>query len=169
LFLVLHEVPCPVNQCLKNFLHLPAGTEPQIPAVLYLKHGVLILKGALLLFFQVQHETQAGIVDPTFPELAQSPCSLFFRQGICDLRQLLASARNPATGRETGFPESGAPVESRATWKPFDAGASIRRSRRFCLARMNSTRANSPYQRSGAMPGNTDPWGVAMPRFSEQH
>jgi hypothetical protein len=78
---------CPVNQRLENLIHLPAGTEPQIPAVLHLKHRVLILKPALFLLCQVQRKIQTGTVNPTLTELAQAPCSLFFRQGVCDLRQ----------------------------------------------------------------------------------
>ena len=86
--------PRPIDQRLENLIHLAAGAEPQIPAVFHLKHRILILKGALLLFFQVQGKTQAGVVDPALPELTQSPCSLFFRQGICDLRQVRGVARS---------------------------------------------------------------------------
>jgi len=77
----------PVDQRLEDLLHLPAGAEQQIPAVLHLKHGVLILKPALFLFCQIQRKTQAGTINPTLTELAQSPCSLLLRQGVCDLGQ----------------------------------------------------------------------------------
>ena len=60
----------PINQRLENLVHLPAGTEPQIPAVFQLKHRVLILKPALFLLCQVQRKTQAGTVNPTLTELA---------------------------------------------------------------------------------------------------
>ena len=44
-------------------------------AVLDLVDGILILKPAPLLFFQIQAEAQAATVDPTVADLAQSPYS----------------------------------------------------------------------------------------------
>jgi len=64
-----------------------ADLEHQVPAVLDLIVGVLILKSASLLLFQIEGETQAGGVNPTLADLAQPPYSPCFGQGVCDLRQ----------------------------------------------------------------------------------
>ena len=67
---------------------MPAGPEQQIAAVLDLENRVLVRKNAALLLFQVQREAQTGGINPTFTELAQTPCGLIPRQGVCDLRQI---------------------------------------------------------------------------------
>jgi hypothetical protein len=46
------------------------------------------MKSALFLFVQIQSKAETGGINPTLTELAQTPCSLVLRQGICDLRQL---------------------------------------------------------------------------------
>ena len=46
------------------------------------------MKGALLLLLRIQRKAEAGGINPALAELAQTPCSLVLRQGICDPRQL---------------------------------------------------------------------------------
>src|SRR5271167_3829472 len=64
----------------------PSGTAG-FAAVFDLEQGVLVLKGASLLLFQIESKTEAGGINPTLAELEQAPCNLVPRQGICDLRQ----------------------------------------------------------------------------------
>ena len=44
------------------------------------------MEPAALLFVEVEGEAHTG-VNPTLADLAQSPYSLLFGQGLCDLRQ----------------------------------------------------------------------------------
>jgi len=57
--------PAAVSQCLKHVIHLPTDVENQVPAVLDLIVGILIMKPAILFLFQVEREAQAGRIDPT--------------------------------------------------------------------------------------------------------
>ena len=78
----------PVDQRLEDLVHLPARVEQQVAAVFDLEHGVLVMKGASLLLFQIESKTEAGGINPTLAELEQAPCNLVPRQGICDFCQV---------------------------------------------------------------------------------
>src|SRR5260370_22322232 len=75
-----------VDERLKHLFHVPADRKDQVSAVLDLIVGVLITEAAALLLIEVEREAQAGI-NPTLPDLAQSPYRPFFRPGVCDLGQ----------------------------------------------------------------------------------
>src|SRR6202030_3817268 len=49
-----------VNQRLEYLLHLPAGGEQQVAAVLHLVDRVLVMKGAPLLLLRIQSKTETG-------------------------------------------------------------------------------------------------------------
>ena len=87
MLLEIEQRAAPVNQGLKHFLHASADFENQIPAVLDLVMGVLILKPASFLLLQVECEAQAGAINPTLADLVQAPYSPWLGQGICDLSQ----------------------------------------------------------------------------------
>jgi hypothetical protein len=76
-----------VDQRLKDLLHVAADFEDQIAAKLDLIVGVLITKSAAVLLLQIEHEAQAGRIDPTLADLTEPPYSPLPGQGLCDLRQ----------------------------------------------------------------------------------
>jgi hypothetical protein len=63
-----------------------ADFEDQVSTIFDLIVGVLVAEPAALLFVEVEGEAHAS-VNPTLAELAQSPYSPVFGQGVCDLRQ----------------------------------------------------------------------------------
>src|SRR5712671_2556873 len=48
---------------------------------------MLITKPAAPLLLKIEREAQTGRINPTLADLAQSPYSPLFGQGVCDLRQ----------------------------------------------------------------------------------
>ena len=62
-----------VNQGLENLIHLPAAGENQVAAVFDLIGGILVMKPAAFLLFQIQGETQATAINPTLADLTESP------------------------------------------------------------------------------------------------
>src|ERR1700757_2735192 len=75
-----------VNEGLKHLVHMPAHLEDQVSTVFDLIVGILITEPAALLLVEVEGEARTG-VNPTLADLAQSPYSPWFGQGLCDLRQ----------------------------------------------------------------------------------
>src|SRR3954454_11105054 len=75
-----------VNEGLKHLVHVPADLEDQVSTVFDLIVGVLITEPAALLLVEVEGEAHTA-VNPTLADLAQSPYSPLFGQGLCDLRQ----------------------------------------------------------------------------------
>ena len=75
-----------VNEGLKHLVHVSSQLEDQVSTVFDLIVGVLITEPAALLLVEVEGEAHTG-VNPTLADLAQSPCSPLFGQGLCDLRQ----------------------------------------------------------------------------------
>src|SRR6202047_4953003 len=75
-----------VDERLKHLFHVPAHLKDQVATVFDLIVGVLIMEPAALLFVEVEGEAHTG-VNPTLADLAQSPYSPLFGQGLCDLRQ----------------------------------------------------------------------------------
>ena len=81
--------PGPVQDQVKQLLHLRPGLKQQVPAVLGLVDGAGVAEPAGLLLGQVQAEAQAGAADPPVADPAQAPYSRLLRPGICDLGQAL--------------------------------------------------------------------------------
>src|ERR1700741_3308689 len=75
-----------VNEGLKHLVHMPAHLEDQVSTVFDLIVGILITEPAALLLVEVEGEARTR-VNPTLADLAQSPYSPWFGQGLCDLRQ----------------------------------------------------------------------------------
>src|SRR5438874_9094782 len=75
-----------VNEGLKHLVHVPAHLENQVSTVFDLIIGVLVTEPAALLLVEVEREAYT-LVNPTLANLAQSPYSPGFGQGICDLGQ----------------------------------------------------------------------------------
>src|ERR1700736_3345551 len=75
-----------VDERLKHLFHVPAHLKDQVATVFDLIVGVLIMEPAALLLVEVEGEAHTG-VNPTLADLAQSPYSPLFGQGLCDLRQ----------------------------------------------------------------------------------
>src|SRR5690349_15264508 len=75
-----------VNEGLKHLVHVPAHLEDQVSTVFDLIVGVLVTEPAALLLVEVEGEAHTA-VNPTLADLAQSPYSPLFGQGLCDLRQ----------------------------------------------------------------------------------
>ena len=75
-----------VNEGLKHLVHVPAHLKDQVSTVFDLIVGVLVTEPAALLLVEVEREAHTG-VNPTLADLAQSPYSPVFGQGVCDLRQ----------------------------------------------------------------------------------
>jgi len=92
--------PGPVQDPVKQVLHLATGAKQQVAAVFGLVDGVAVAEPAAGLVSQVQAEAQAGSVDPPVADPAQAPYSRRLRQGICDLGQAWAvtAARAGASG-----------------------------------------------------------------------
>src|SRR3979490_1232739 len=75
-----------VDERLKHLFHVPAHLEDQVSTVFDLIVGILVTEPAALLLVEVEGEAHTG-VNPTLANLAQSPYSPLFGQGLCDLRQ----------------------------------------------------------------------------------
>src|ERR1700719_539604 len=75
-----------VDERLKHLFHVPAHLKDQVATLFDLIVRVLIMEPATLLFVEVEGEAHTG-VNPTLADLAQSPYSPLFGQGLCDLRQ----------------------------------------------------------------------------------
>src|SRR5467141_4059222 len=75
-----------VDERLKHLFHVPAHLKDQVATVFDLIVGVLIMEPATLLLVEVEGEAHTA-VNPTLADLAQSPYSPLFGQGLCDLRQ----------------------------------------------------------------------------------
>jgi hypothetical protein len=56
-FLDVQQRTAAVNQGLKNLIHLPAGAENKVAAVFDLIVGILVMKPAAFLLFQLKGET----------------------------------------------------------------------------------------------------------------
>jgi hypothetical protein len=89
--------PRPIDQSLEDLFHLSTQMKDQITAALDLIDGVVVAKPAPLLAFQIQGETQTGTVDPALADLAQTPYSPGFGQGVCDLHQICGLRNNGET------------------------------------------------------------------------
>src|SRR5690242_5349039 len=75
-----------VDERLKDLVHVSAHLEDEVSAEFDLIVRVLITEPAALLLVEVEREAHTG-VNPTLTDLAQSPYSPVFGQGLCDLRQ----------------------------------------------------------------------------------
>src|ERR1700759_5064065 len=75
-----------VDERLKDLVHVSAHLEDEVSTEFDLIVRVLITDPAALLLIEVEREAHTG-VNPTLAELAQSPYSPVFGQGLCDLRQ----------------------------------------------------------------------------------
>src|SRR2546421_11564288 len=64
-----------INQRLKNQLHLVTDLENEVAAVFHLIIGVLVTEAASIPFLGIQSKAEAGAVNPTLADLAQSPYS----------------------------------------------------------------------------------------------
>ena len=62
-----------IDQRLKNLFHFMTDLKNKVPAVLHLVIGVLVMEAAAIPFFGIQSKAEAGAVDPTLADLAQSP------------------------------------------------------------------------------------------------
>src|ERR1039458_4868569 len=100
----------PVDDAVEHRLHLRAGGEQELPAELDLVDGVVVAEATRRLFVQIEPEAETSAVDPAVTDLAESPCRLFTRQGVCDLGQArgvrdpgeavsLLSERDPSRAR----------------------------------------------------------------------
>ena len=69
-----------VNQGLENLIHVPAARENKVAAVFDLIVGILVMKPATFLLFQIKGETQATAVNPTLADLTGSPYSVEWRE-----------------------------------------------------------------------------------------
>src|SRR5205823_2693721 len=79
----------PVDDRVEHPVHLSAGAEQQVAAVLHLVDGVVVAEQGSLLVGDVEPEAQTCRVDPPVADLAQAPYSRGVRQGVCDLGQTL--------------------------------------------------------------------------------
>jgi hypothetical protein len=77
----------PVHDAVEQVLHLRAGAEQQVAAVLHLVDRVGVAEPGPALLINVQGEAQTRGIDPPVADLAQAPYSRGLRQGICDLGQ----------------------------------------------------------------------------------
>ena len=93
-------------------VHLRAGGEDQVAAVLGLVDRVGVAEPAGLLVGQVQPEAQARGVDPPVADLAQPPYSRSLRQGVCDLGQA-ARIRDPVKQ----LPSFVKPIPAACAWQ----------------------------------------------------
>src|SRR3984893_5859391 len=75
-----------VDERLKHLFHVPAHIKDIDTVGYVLIVGGLIMDPAALLLVEVEGEAHTG-VNPTLADLAQSPYSPLFGQGLCDLRQ----------------------------------------------------------------------------------
>src|ERR1700750_1072164 len=75
-----------VDERLKDLVHVSAHLEDEVSTEFDLIVRVLITEPAALLLVEVEREAHTG-VNPTLTDLAQSPYSPVFGQGLCDLRQ----------------------------------------------------------------------------------
>ena len=73
-----------VDHGVEHPLHRRAVGEDQVATVLELIDGQPVTKSAAVLLVKIQPEAQAGGIDPSLADLAQSPYSRILRQGICD-------------------------------------------------------------------------------------
>lgn len=71
----IQQHAAPIDQRLEHLVHVPADFENRVAAVLQLIIRVLEIKPALLLLLQVEPKAEAGGINPTLADLAQSPYS----------------------------------------------------------------------------------------------
>jgi hypothetical protein len=81
-----------INQGLKDLVHLVADLKNEVPAVFHLVIGVLVTEAASTPFFGIQSKAEAGTVNPTLADLAQSPYRLG-RQSTSGIPEAFAQAR----------------------------------------------------------------------------
>ena len=120
--------PGPVQDPVKQVLHLAAGAEQQVAAVFSLVDGVAVAEPAAGLLRQVQAEAQAGGVDPPVADLAQAPYSRMLRQGICDPGQAPRIRDASKAVALLGEPDARRPRRGRDVFVPVEDD--LRRERR---------------------------------------
>ena len=67
-FLDVQQHTAAVNQGLKNLIHFPTGAENKVAAIFDLIVGILVMKPAAFLLFQLKGETQATAINPTLAD-----------------------------------------------------------------------------------------------------